>query len=490
MLDVREQVYLSFKRMLEICLDSISYRLLRSFVTVMIITLAIAFLSTIMFQGYLGRSIRDAAIARTARATSYSHFLTNASLIDADEKLVSRFAWLTPGTAQYENVKRWGEFDEAGIDKFVKDSRQLETYLNFFQEIQIGRRVLLVGRFEGLAIFDWLMKTENVESFRARLKPMTSLRFPGKPGEFDSFLTNWPAYRKRFERVKRNYAAVIERIRKFSEPQGLRVKLDEAVSAGRAAAFFKQLADLGYQVDPKALPNIEAGVRYESKLDWALSFLKKQPVRTGWPREFKEKFNPGAALKSCAATPSRITWIQETLDGGKLGKGFDPAKFVEVAEAYAVQSRLLEARERLVNRYGRTQKLGEKTIWLITVSFLVCVVGIANAMLMSVLERFKEIATMKCLGARNETIRFLFITESMIIGVVGGVVGMILGFLVALIRQSIAYGGLVFENFPFGDMFTTFWICAVCSLLLAAIAAIFPSGVAARMAPMEAMRVD
>jgi len=108
----------------------------------------------------------------------------------------------------------------------------------------------------------------------------------------------------------------------------------------------------------------------------------------------------------------------------------------------------------------------------------------------SVLERFQEIATMKCLGARNQTIAFLFVTESVIIGVIGGAVGIVLGFLIVFIRQSLTYGSLLFTGFPTGELFIYLGACFGCSLLLAAFAAIYPASVASRMAPMEAMRVD
>ena len=109
---------------------------------------------------------------------------------------------------------------------------------------------------------------------------------------------------------------------------------------------------------------------------------------------------------------------------------------------------------------------------------------------MSVLERFKEIATMKCLGARNETIGFLFVTESVMLGLLGGVVGLVLGFVIVLLRQLWTYGALVFASFPTADILRCGGYCLGCSLLLATLAAVYPSRVAARMAPMEAMRVD
>ncbi|MCK4402075.1 ABC transporter permease, partial [bacterium] len=61
----------------------------------------------------------------------------------------------------------------------------------------------------------------------------------------------------------------------------------------------------------------------------------------------------------------------------------------------------VEVRVQLQNTGGEEQV---KQIWLVVLSLMVCVVGIANAMLMSVTERYKEIGTMKCLGALDRFI--------------------------------------------------------------------------------------
>ena len=56
-------------------------------------------------------------------------------------------------------------------------------------------------------------------------------------------------------------------------------------------------------------------------------------------------------------------------------------------------------------------QISYKQYWLIVLSLLVCVVGITNAMLMSVTERFREIGTMKCLGALDSFIVKLFLSN-------------------------------------------------------------------------------
>jgi hypothetical protein len=131
-----------------------------------------------------------------------------------------------------------------------------------------------------------------------------------------------------------------------------------------------------------------------------------------------------------------------------------------------------------------------RTIWLLVVSFLVCIVGIANAMLMSVTERFREIATMKCLGATDGFIMVNFILESVMQGLAGSAAGMLLGLLLGSLRSVTAYGWVALQNFPVMDILTTAGLSVVVGVVVSALAAVYPASVAARLAPMEAMRIE
>jgi hypothetical protein len=131
-----------------------------------------------------------------------------------------------------------------------------------------------------------------------------------------------------------------------------------------------------------------------------------------------------------------------------------------------------------------------RTIALIAVSFLVCMVGIINAMLMSVADRFREIATMKCLGATDGFIMLNFMLESAVQGVVGGVIGALLGTALGILRSGLAYGSMAMGHLPGLSLLSAAAASFGLGVILSVLAAVYPAFVAARLAPMEAMRIE
>jgi len=125
--------------------------------------------------------------------------------------------------------------------------------------------------------------------------------------------------------------------------------------------------------------------------------------------------------------------------------------------------------------------------WLISLSLLVCVVGITNAMLMSVSERYREIGTMKCLGALDGFVVRLFVIESAFQGMIGATGGVILGVLGMSIALLTKHHGKEIA-YPWMAILLRATISIGIGMILSIIGAIYPAYRAAKMAPAEAMR--
>jgi hypothetical protein len=149
----------------------------------------------------------------------------------------------------------------------------------------------------------------------------------------------------------------------------------------------------------------------------------------------------------------------------------------ELREEEVEQARL-EARR---NRF--------RTGWIILISLTVTVIGISNAMLMSVTERFREIGTMKCLGALSAFIRQIFFIESSLMGLFGSLAGSLFGFAFATLAFVFTYGGeLVFSTLNPVNLLAYFGLSLVAGVLLSVVAAIYPASFASRMVPATALR--
>ena len=155
-----------------------------------------------------------------------------------------------------------------------------------------------------------------------------------------------------------------------------------------------------------------------------------------------------------------------------------------------IETGIAEPGEASAEAQARMQEERSKQTWLISLSLLVCVVGIANAMLMSVTERFREIGTMKCLGALDTFIVKLFLLESTFQGFAGTSAGIVIGFLLTLGLALMDYGGYVVDYFPVSGIAESAGYALVVGTLLSLSGAMLPAYRAAKMEPVEAMRSD
>ena len=130
-------------------------------------------------------------------------------------------------------------------------------------------------------------------------------------------------------------------------------------------------------------------------------------------------------------------------------------------------------------------------------ALVISAVGIANTMVMSVVERTREIGIMKALGAREGQIQILFLIEGALIGLIGGVCALAIGLAIKIPIESLTISILenqtnrTFEQehvieFPL-------WLMAVVlafSTAVTILATILPARRAARIDPIAALRHD
>ena len=134
---------------------------------------------------------------------------------------------------------------------------------------------------------------------------------------------------------------------------------------------------------------------------------------------------------------------------------------------------------------GNASQSEDQLRWLVGTSLVMCLVGVTNSMLMSVTERYREIGTIKCLGASDGFIVKVFFLESLILGITGSGAGAVLGTGVMWPLQT-AQGGRLSPVQALGIAL----IGTIVGALMTVIAAIAPAIQAARMPAAAALRVE
>lgn len=129
------------------------------------------------------------------------------------------------------------------------------------------------------------------------------------------------------------------------------------------------------------------------------------------------------------------------------------------------------------------------------ISLLVASFGIANTMIMSILERTREIGIMKAIGAEDREIKLIFFVEAAVIGLTGGVIGTLVAWGVDGLANRLAYRFILKpQGASYVDFFSLpIWLslgAILFALSVSILAALYPAARAARIDPVKALRHD
>ena len=129
-----------------------------------------------------------------------------------------------------------------------------------------------------------------------------------------------------------------------------------------------------------------------------------------------------------------------------------------------------------------------------SLALAVATLGIINTLVMAILERRREIGVLKALGAADRDVKQLFFIEAGIMGLLGGILGAFLGW---LIGRALTFGTNLYlhrQNLPGVDISSVPWwlgLGAIAFAILVSLAAgLYPASRAARLDPVQALRYE
>jgi putative ABC transport system permease protein len=181
---------------------------------------------------------------------------------------------------------------------------------------------------------------------------------------------------------------------------------------------------------------------------------------------------------------SRATIMSNTdIDGDKFTKDIKEyfSKYYESNPKWEVSAVNMASQIEMASSMLSTISLAIAII--AAISLLVGGIGVMNIMLVSVTERTREIGTRKALGAKNFHIRMQFITEAMIISLVGGLIGLILGLLLGMLGSNLL-GAAPSFSVP------TILLTVVFSMAIGVFFGYYPANKAAQLDPIDALRYE
>ncbi len=123
------------------------------------------------------------------------------------------------------------------------------------------------------------------------------------------------------------------------------------------------------------------------------------------------------------------------------------------------------------------------------ISLFVASLGIINSLYTSVFQRTKEIGTMKAIGATNQQILFIFVLESAIIGLIGGILGVFIGYLFGG-GFIVAVNSFGFVRLPFSIDWVLVFGSIFFSVILGIVSGLLPAYRASKLKPVDALRHD
>jgi len=482
---VQNQVRIGVARCFALSVAGMAYRMFRSAVTVSILALAVAFLAHVLIYGLIDHRTRLAAYGDLKNYWLLGEWVQRLTVPDSEESVFEALAKDEP--ARLAEYQTWSGAGEEELRQARQSARRLVVLQQYLAGLSLAARTVLVADLDVQGVVRQLNDPQRLETF---LRHVGELKLQVPLGDAEALRRlageEYPVLAALARRIREGQTAAIRRVQEVFPGRSPR-----ALLAAMPTGLTEVLAEEGFQPPTEKLPVLADLARKAEDLAKVNQALALPEMVTATARQMnvpRTDVTP-ARVMAWLDSQERAEWLVGALAEHTGGVPMEAPALLALAESLQRQEELRAA----VGDEPPTEAQGLFAVpgwmrWLILLSFLVCTVGVANAMFMSVTERFTEIATMKCLGAMDGFIRLLFVFESGLQGLVGAIAGILIGLALALVRGLVLYGRLM--TVPVQEILVGAGACLGAGLVLAVLAAVGPAWAAARLAPMEAMRIE
>ncbi|MDQ1404540.1 MAG: putative transport system permease protein [Acidobacteriaceae bacterium] len=181
-----------------------------------------------------------------------------------------------------------------------------------------------------------------------------------------------------------------------------------------------------------------------------------------------------ASLSVRAKSPSQV----ETVEASIKNLGFNAFSLLDASKSLRTFFSVFDS---LLGIFG-------------ALALAVATLGIVNTLVMSILERRREIGVLKALGAADSDVQRLFFVEAGVMGLLGGILGVTFGW---LLGRAVTYGTNVYlhrQNLNSIELSSVPWWLVVAALgfavLVSLVAGLYPASRAAKLNPVDALRYE
>ncbi len=467
--------------------SGISYRLFRSSVTVVILALAVAFFTQVLATEIIAHETRLSAYQQLKNKRLLGEWVTRLNRPTSKPRIRQQLdAGATNHLAEFS---AWSGATEAELTTARTIASDMQEVVIYLQDLSPTNRAVLIADTEPDVAILQLTNRESFDRFLAKLADLRLQPPLEDEAAFEQLMFEQaPVLSAMIERIRAGHRKAIQQVRKAVDG-----RTPQRLLAEQADNLPAILSSAGFSVEVESLASLATQAQYEIDLQSINKPLGDQKVRQAIQKRLG--IDPvdinSATMLDWLRSAGRANWLADQWSTADQATALTGDRLLTIAKEYRRQQDLQAA----VGNTAPKASEGAFTMegakgWLILLSFLVCTVGVANAMFMSVTERFTEIATMKCLGALDGTLMMMFLFESALQGLVGAIIGVVVGLLLALLRGMADFGTLIFGSIPMDQVGLGLVAAIVAGLILAVVAAVGPAYMAARLAPMEAMRVD